>query len=716
MSHRLLSEIQSLQEQLRREQVRADQAEVQARSALPTTLEEYLAACHEFLFSHFAIQTDKSLTTKGGITNPKGKCVPDIIRPWHSFTHDRNTVFENLLSAWNTSQKAFASSKHLEELGNEHIQRRIGSEKDLEVFARLTLETPTSRILEELYKSSTTWEALSLHSSVTFENHPNTLSDVSEDVAVRLACGSEPITPNRHQPSYANLRADQICVYTTNHGLRMPKLVLEYKAPHKITLPHLRLGLREMNIHKEVVEQTILPDESEEDGAALFQYHSDRLIAAVMTQTYDKMLCAGLEYSVIFTGEALVFLRVPFDDPATLFYHLADPKAEVDAALESNISHLPYTSVGQFLSYCFLAIHSEYRDQAWRTTAQSKAGKWHVDDAAVLHEIPETLRKEPPSSAFVPRVYINRPRSAIVTRSKSCQVPKKVQDYRPEDSTECEDGESQSGLTPIRRPAQSQGTSPQHHKRQRTNYKGRSRSYCTQLCLQGLTRQTRLDPYCPNVRRHKGSTKVGHHRLSLAEFRNLLREQLALNLDNYCQPLNIQGSRGAIFKITLQSHGYTIVGKATRDVFVPDLRHEATVYAHLESLQGTAIPVCLGNIDLEHPYFYDVGVRIVHLLLLGWAGIPFDKETRMDCDSLRLLSKLIKRFGVYHGDLRDQNVVWNEDLGSPMLVDFERAEIHSETIPSSRKRKRDHTLQECPSNSLRSSTQDTNAKKLKLLR
>ena len=33
-----------------------------------------------------------------------------------------------------------------------------------------------------------------------------------------------------------------------------------------------------------------------------------------------------------------------------------------------------------------------------------------------------------------------------------------------------------------------------------------------------------------------------------------------------------------------------------------------------------SVPVYLGNIDLIHRYFYDVGVRIVHMLLMSWAG------------------------------------------------------------------------------------------------
>ncbi|MCJ1445308.1 MAG: hypothetical protein MMC23_005813 [Stictis urceolatum] len=182
----------------------------------------------------------------------------------------------------------------------------------------------------------------------------------------------------------------------------------------------------------------------------MFQYHSDRLVAAVITLTYNKILRSGLEYSIIYTGAALVFLRVPAEDSATLFYRLADPNTEVSAALENDISRLPYTSVGQFLSCCLLAIDSDYRSQAWRISAQNRARKWQVNDTVILHEILERVRTKPPSSAFGPRLYIKTPRSPIVTRSKSCQGPLAGPSYRSDNSVGSDNGENHPSTTPSR--------------------------------------------------------------------------------------------------------------------------------------------------------------------------------------------------------------------------------------------------------------------------
>lgn len=64
----------------------------------------------------------------------------------------------------------------------------------------------------------------------------------------------------------------------------------------------------------------------------------------------------------------------------------------------------------------------------------------------------------------------------------------------------------------------------------------------------------------------------------------MVQRQLALTLYRNCKDLSIQGSRGALFQITLASHGYSLVGKGTRDVFVSDLMHEGRMYDRLQSI------------------------------------------------------------------------------------------------------------------------------------
>jgi hypothetical protein len=67
------------------------------------------------------------------------------------------------------------------------------------------------------------------------------------------------------------------------------------------------------------------------------------------------------------------------------------------------------------------------------------------------------------------------------------------------------------------------------------------------------------------------------HVISPPTFLRLMRSQLARDRDSNCEPLYIQGARGALFKLTLASHGYTGAAKGTILDFIPDLQHEATV-------------------------------------------------------------------------------------------------------------------------------------------
>jgi hypothetical protein len=148
----------------------------------------------------------------------------------------------------------------------------------------------------------------------------------------------------------------------------------------------------------------------------------------------------------------------------------------------------------------------------------------------------------------------------------------------------------------------------------------RHRQYCTQACLLGLVRKRPLDDACPNVNAHRAHGAGNHHVLERKSLAKLMLRQLAENPGNGCEPLGKQGARGALFKLTLGSYEYTFVAKGTVTAFEAKLKHEGLVYRHLVKVQGELIPVYLGNISLVCPYFLDFGFRIVHMLLMSWAG------------------------------------------------------------------------------------------------
>ncbi|KAH6950421.1 hypothetical protein BKA56DRAFT_425190, partial [Ilyonectria sp. MPI-CAGE-AT-0026] len=220
----------------------------------------------ELVFSKIAVETDKKLTSKGPITNPRNKWCPTHLRPWSDFLEQQRAIFGALYDTFPAQSRAFESRSFLAGLGNRISQRSIANEKTFEHFLHNSLEDPVRAIIEQL---------------------------------------------NLNQ-----LRPDQICVYRSNGALAMTRTMVyvsEYKPPHKLTAPHLRLCLRAMNIPKDVLNRKTIPTSMDPD--ALFQYLADRLTASAVTQTYHYMIEEGLEYGLLTTGEAIVFLRVDWEEP-----------------------------------------------------------------------------------------------------------------------------------------------------------------------------------------------------------------------------------------------------------------------------------------------------------------------------------------------------------------------------------------------------------------
>jgi hypothetical protein len=120
----------------------------------------------------------------------------------------------------------------------------------------------------------------------------------------------------------------------------------------------------------------------------------------------------------------------------------------------------------------------------------------------------------------------------------------------------------------------------------------------------------------PNMSLHRRNDS--HHQIGLEIFTELVQAKLKNNWDNDCKPLGLQGARGALFKLALPSHGYTFVGKGTVKHYIPALLHDGRVYDRLKDVQGTAVPVYLGNIDLLPGYHLDLDVDIKHFLLLSY--------------------------------------------------------------------------------------------------
>ncbi|KAL5313252.1 hypothetical protein ACEPPN_018985 [Leptodophora sp. 'Broadleaf-Isolate-01'] len=694
-------------ERAQQERRRAEEQEERTRR---TTYEEYIRACHTLLSKPLRIQTDKSLSTQGSITNPKNKPCPTLLKPWTDFPVLQQQLFERTYDYIPQDAELFSSTQYLTELGQDICDRPLASEKDLEAYQRLAVERPTTHIISRLQQIEKARQEFNLGSGIIFENHANTLSDSNEEVQQSLQ--DLRISSRGHSISNPKPRnADQICVYKEVDGTRSPCMVVEYKPSHKLSVFNLRAGLLRadkgsLNIPEDVINRITIPTDPEDK----FVYHSEWLTAAALTQTYAYMIENGLEYSKVVTGEADVFLQLKEDEPYTLYYHLAEPNIEAEAQDEADIL-LCRTAVSQTLTFCLMALDSKPRSQKWRNHALETGSKAVIDHEAILREIPaEDKTLTPPSSVFRARIHpfkrspiMLRPRKSQKGRN-SCGTGDIIVHEDPQSPFGSSD-ETSDVETPSRPRARTLHSGTGQMRPVRSSQIAEEsdvghRQYCTQACLLGLVRKHPLDDACPNVNAHRTHAAGNKHALGRKSLARLMLRQLAENPDNGCKPLGKQGARGALFRLTLDWYGYTFVAKGTVTAFKAKLKHEGLVYRHLDEVQGKLIPVYLGNISLVRPYFLDFEVRIVHMLLMSWAGEEARKDLMLAAgrdlaaETTKAVTKMLD-CGVEHRDVRPPNVLWNPETSNVVLVDFERSEILKqvsvlqETSPN-RKRKNFH--------------------------
>ena len=336
----------------------------------------------------------------------------------------------------------------------------------------------------------------------------------------------------------------------------------------------------------------------------------------------------------------------------------------------------------------------------------------------MLSQIPETERKSRDTSAYPPGRWAPSTRISPFMLRKRCADPtaawRTAEESDPDDEDDNGDATNPSGY--IQTPSNFRPTEP----RSKTSQRGQSsggrygqsssgsvtslrlgssiehRPYCTQNCLLGLRNGLQLDPGCPNVAAH------GQKHISLGMFLQLLRKQLAVDRgpDADCLPLYVHGSRGALLKVCLTSHGYTLVAKGVESRNIRQLEHEKRVYDRLQTLQGRYVPICCGISVLDTPYFYD-GIELKRVLLMSWGGrslVAIAKDKRSlapTCEcSRRMLSEALVAIhaqGVLHHDAEPRNVLYDNDTDRWMIVDFERSEFCGRRplgeLSSNRKRK-----------------------------
>ncbi|EKG09444.1 hypothetical protein MPH_13515 [Macrophomina phaseolina MS6] len=692
------AEAKAIAEQQRREeeQQRREKAEAINRR---TTLTEFLQACHE-IFLSLRITDDETLTTQGDVTKPAGRLYPNQIIPWDTFPTYQSEIWAELsASPAFASNRVFASTHQLD-----HIRTTmdpIDSEELLRHFARSAVEKPVQNIVDEIFNDGTLREKLGLRGRVSFQSHTNlgqsdatTVDEAMERMSIsdtsrgnQRATSARPATSERRGKGGG--RADQFCIYRQEDGSSSPAIAIEYKAPHKLTRGAITAGL----------SGTIVPgrDVINKEGNSV-EFFSKWLLAAVVTQCFSYMIDKGVQYGYLFTGDAIVFLHIP-NDPVTVHYYVSIPGVDAQKDDEYGVQR---TAVAQISAFVLRALAAPPPPQEWQRIARRSLDTWVVEYIDVLKKIPETERKKTRETfSYQPSRWIASSGSRVKTRSQCLPIDDQAGAQRDDDDDDAGDGDGWGhsmapSPTPQRktRSQTGQGSSRRRQGEKRSAAgKGTSRAattaaakpttpkprledrpYCTHECLLGLVRGGPLDQHCPNVQFHRKT------HIKPDTFLRLVRRQLLtdIGVDADCKPLYVRGSRGALFKVRLSSHGYTLVAKGMEEHNARHLRHESCMYQHASAAQGRAVPVCIGLTDLEIPYFYDGGAY-KHMLFLSWAGRPLFKFINQD-NKVALLERAkatlgqLHGLGLLHNDAEMRNVLWDERTGGLMWTDLERAE------------------------------------------
>ncbi|KAK9371496.1 uncharacterized protein V1513DRAFT_455583 [Lipomyces chichibuensis] len=651
------------------------------------TFEEFIACCHTFLSEPLKIEPDRNRTTKGSLTNAAGRLCPTYLRPWTDFHSLQKGVFDSvhrfLQPPGEIPSRLLPSHGFLKDLGDT-VCRLLASEADLGFYERSAVEDQVYKAIIALRSIPAAHEKFSLPDEIIFYNNLSAFESDSRDSAVDALKQKRSV-------------GDQFCVSRVENGAGTLLYTIEYKPAHKLSAEYLRSGLREMNFWEDVVQRVNIPTDQDEK----FRYDAERLTGAAVAQVYNGMIHDGLAHACLTNGYCKVFFHVSEGHPEILYYFLSEPKEDVRNANDKNWFQQPITAVGRMLSFTLMSIGCMPRSQTWRTVAMSRLHRWQIDSEQCLRQMSATETQSAPtgseynssSSSSVSSAPIESRQYELRSRHRCLADDAPSRTSADSSESDSNDASAGPGNASGRKRSLSRLSSSSDNERARgsksreAHGRGEHRShaswqYCTQGCLMGLRNKGYLDFCCPNERRHRRGEKTDRHLIDSADLVRLIKQQLDKDLDNYCTPLGKVGIRGALFKLTLFSYGYTFVGKGTTDRLWTEVRTEVEVYRALQKAQGSAVPVFLGAIDLKMTYFLQGGACIKHMLLMSWGGEQANvvKDEAELWQEIRRSEREIRQLGVQHGDLHDSNILWNSQLGRVQIIDFHRSKLVSPQI------------------------------------
>ncbi|CAK7242659.1 MAG: hypothetical protein STHCBS139747_004155 [Sporothrix thermara] len=667
-------------------------------------------------------------------TRISGKFYPRILRRW-DFESAHASLFPTLVDVFG-EDKAFPALTDVLGVSRDLSPGPV-DEQDLRFFIRAAIEKPAARVVTELLRrehkgddGDETSENDRNFVKITFQNNPFGLdlaqpasNEAAEDMAPleQPSAMGPPPSKRRRSPIKAIGVPDRWCCGLDHDGSVTHILVGEYKAAHKLPADKLSSVFSKLPGEDFFIQalksRSVNPEEAldpplvaarktracagQSAGRERLLTPEDMYIACVLIQAYHYMIATGLELGYVASGDGLVFLRVPIDDPQTLEYFWSifpvpapTPESAKDSTDNSEtaatvVTREPHqTAMAYLTSLCMLAMKSPVRPMSWIDARERDLARWPNPYSQAL-PLTTTMTLMPPPQDPPDKDGQGGGSSGSTGGGQGAT------------GNSSSGGGSTGGSAPVhgsnlKRPHSSHVPGDAHRSansstKSSTNsnaiacsncaVKLPKRPYCTQACLLSLCTGAPLDGLCPNVALHRAKRPPlvpgDGHPLTVAKLCAGIVAQLAENMDCGCQSLEkwgYFGRSGVLFKMELSGYGYTFVAKGVQGPHRSMLQDEAVVYKALKAYQGRLIPVFLGLADLVRPLPLQGLARVPHLMLLSYAG-PRLPTHMISLEEVDRTTAELEAAGLWNDDAHLNNMTWNEEVGRIMLFDFGQAVV-----------------------------------------
>jgi hypothetical protein len=411
-----------------------------------------------------------------------------------------------------------------------------------------------------------------------------------------------------------------------------PAFACVFLCPDEISQSMLLVGFHKM------IQNNLVPGNMVHAFTNNFEGYAERVLAAAIVEIFAEMIPSQVRYGCLWTNNGCVFLKISDENPGIVSCHLSVPK--LDTIYDNNKVNVYCTGIAQMLTFALNTIH-DTPSQEW------------------CHNVKKL------------KSFTGFPKMPYQTRSiTTC--------------TGSPDANYKSLAQKVINSHNSLSLRTGQHNRNREVPRV-AEQYCTMTCLRGLITSGAVDPHCPNTPRHDPGGLTKKHPFAAPELLLRLKRQIDHDPERCAEHLHIRGNSGHLLKAIVHSHGYVVILKAVAERYASFTRHEINVYEVLRNLQGFDIPVCVGGLAPERGYWCH-GERTTFMMVMGFAGERMDFDTPSEDreawrekkaaleKQARECVQRIRAEGAEYA-LAWRNLLWNQELGRVIAVDFERAKV-----------------------------------------